>query len=65
MQLSKRAFLRAAIVSPVIVGAWLIWDRGRRPKADSRPAVCCLPGGVRGRACIHPPAESHQRKGDA
>jgi hypothetical protein len=54
MRLSRRSFLRAAVVSPLIVGAWEAWERGVRPGGRVRPVVCCLPNGVRGRSCAHP-----------
>jgi hypothetical protein len=53
MRLSRRSFLRAAVVSPLIVGAWEVWEQGVRPGGRVRPVVCCLPN-VWGRSCVHP-----------
>jgi len=67
MRFSRRGFLRAAVVSPVITGGWVVWEQVGRPKPDTRPAVCCLPNGVRGRSCAHPatPKAGEQPKGSA
>jgi len=54
MRFSRRGFLRAAVVSPVITGGWVVWEQVGRPKPDTRPAVCCLPDSDRGRSCAHP-----------
>lgn len=67
MRFSRRSFLRAAVVSPLIVGAWEVWERSVRPGGPIRPVVCCLPNGIRGRSCVHPaPLKADkQPKGDA
>lgn len=57
MNSTRRAFLRAAVVAPVLAGAWVIWEgRGARLKVRTQPA-CCLADGVPGKSCKHPAAE--------
>jgi hypothetical protein len=68
MNRTRRAFLRAAVVSPVIAGAWVVWEaENRRLKVRQQPAVCCLPGGTPTRTCPHPapPPQPKSREGHA
>jgi hypothetical protein len=68
MNRTRRAFLRAAAVSPVIAGAWVVWEtENRRLKVRQQPAVCCVMGGTPNRTCTHPaaPPQRKSREGNA
>lgn len=55
MSRTRRAFLRAAVVSPVIAGAWVVWEAETgRLKVRQKPVACCVPGGAPNRSCTHP-----------
>ncbi|MDY3561079.1 hypothetical protein R5W23_002338 [Gemmata sp. JC673] len=54
MNRTRRAFLRAAVVSPVIAGAWVVWEaEAGRLKVRQKPGACCAPAGVPNRSCTH------------
>lgn len=66
MNRTRRAFLRAAVVSPVIAGAWVVWEtKTGRLKVRQQPAVCCVAGGTPNRSCTHPapPPQPKSREG--
>lgn len=50
----RRAFLRAAVVSPFIVGSWVIWEsEAGRLKVRQQPTACCVPNGTPSLSCTH------------
>jgi hypothetical protein len=64
MNRTRRAFLRAAVVSPVIAGAWVVWEtETSRLKVRHKPAVCCVPGGTPNRSCTHPASAPQPKSG--
>ena len=55
MHRTRRAFLRAAVVSPVIAGAWVIWEsEAGRLKVRQQPTACCVPNATPNSSCTHP-----------
>ncbi len=55
MQRTRRAFLRAAVIAPVVTGAWVIWEQeSGRVKMRQSTAICCVPNGKPGKSCAHP-----------
>ena len=55
MSRTRRSFLRAAVVSPVIATAWVVWETETgRLKVRQQPVACCVSNGVPNRSCTHP-----------
>lgn len=66
MKRTRRAFIRAAVVSPVIAGAWVVWETETgRLRVRQKPAVFCLPLSTPNRFCTHPiaPPQPNPREG--
>jgi len=64
MNRTRRAFLRAAVVSPVIAGVWVVWETETgRIKVRQRPVACCVPNGVPNRTCSHPVVPAKPNEG--
>lgn len=56
MSRTRRSFLRAAVVSPVIAAGWVVWETETgRLKVRQQPVACCVSKGVPNRSCTHPP----------
>jgi len=57
MNRTRRSLLRAAVVSPVLAGAWVVWDlETGRLRVRPEPVACCVAGGVPNATCAHPAA---------
>jgi hypothetical protein len=65
MQRTRRAFLRATIVSPFIAGAWVVWEsEAGLLKVRQQPTVCCVPNGTPNLSCTHPASPEPKPKED-
>lgn len=57
MNRTRRAFIRAAVIAPVVTGAWVFWEhKTGRLKVRQVPAACCVLNGKPGKSCVHPKA---------
>jgi hypothetical protein len=57
MNRTRRSLLRAAVVSPVLAGAWVVWElETGRLRVRREPVACCVTGGVPNATCAHPAA---------
>jgi len=56
MNSSRRTFLRTAVASTLIVGAWgILESEAGRIEFRSRPVACCVPNSAPGQSYTHPP----------
>jgi len=62
MQSTRRSFLRAAVIAPILTGAWVVNDlRTGKLKFRQRQIACCEPNEKPCQSCAHPASAKNEK----